>query len=751
MSKLFGILKRHALRIVISLAILIFFLLQAGPPISSNFLQALEHRAYDVRLQLTMPNTVDTRIVIIDIDDKSLKEIGHWPWPRETLAKLLDLLFHTYHIDVLGMDVVFAEADNSSGLHQLDELARGDLRHETSFLTTLEKLRPALDYDQLFAKSIQEHKVALGYTFNSAQSQNSIQSFEEIGDLPTPTVSAEQLKENGLIYRFPGRGFVTNLPIFQRSATAAGHFTSAPDADGIIRKIPILFGYNGNLYESLSLAVTRLALGVDRVELGPIHPTSSASPSLEYLQIGDRHIPVDNNLQTYIPYRGQWGSFPYVSATDILHERIPEKDRLTNTIALLGTTAQGLMDLRSTPMQRVYPGVEVHANLISGILDNQLRYSLPYQNSVEVSLLIGVGLIMILLLPLFSPLIATLGTLMLSGIIIGINMFLWNNHIVFPLAPTLLLILFLFIFNMSYGFFVETTNKRYLTHLFGQYIPPELVDKMNKHLGQKFTLESESRDMTVLFSDVRGFTTISEGLEPKELSELMNAYLTPMTRIIHDHRGTIDKYMGDAIMAFWGAPLSDPLHARHAIEAAMQMLKQLKEMQPQFKAHGWPEIKIGVGLNTGIMNVGNMGSQFRMAYTVLGDAVNLGSRLEGITKQYGVQLIVSETTKAAAPEYIYRELDRVRVKGKEHPVAIYEPIGLHDKVSQDELEEIIFYEKALDYYRTQHWDLAQAQFAQLHSQHPNRLLYKIYADRVEYFLNHPPGNDWDGVYTFTTK
>jgi adenylate cyclase len=254
-----------------------------------------------------------------------------------------------------------------------------------------------------------------------------------------------------------------------------------------------------------------------------------------------------------------------------------------------------------------------------------------------------------------------------------------------------------------------------------------------------------------MFSDVRGFTSISEGLEPKQLSELMNQLLTPMTRVIHQQRGTIDKYMGDAVMAFWGAPLPDPDHARHAINAALEMIAKLDDINALFKLKGWPQVRIGIGINTGTMNVGNMGSEFRMAYTVLGDAVNLGSRLEGLTKGYGADIIVSETTAKAAPQYAYRELDVVRVKGKDKPVAIFEPLGPAGAIDARRVDEIKLYRQALKYYRSQQWDQAELQFLNLAKASPSSQLYKMYAERVAHFRKNPPGANWDGVFTHMSK
>jgi adenylate cyclase len=740
------VVKRHALRAGLSLAILLFFVLHALKIIEWNFIDALEHKLYDARLELTLPNTTDSRIVIVDIDEHSLSVIGRWPWNRAVMAKLIDQLFDTYQIDVLGMGAMFVEPDNSSGLKKLEELAQGPLKEASAFLDILTGLRNTLDYDKVFANSLENRRIVLGYALTTAQEAT---AGIETGQLPQPAFTQSEVQAHRLKY-IEGRGFAANLPLFQASALTAGHFNMEPDSDGIVRRIPMLYGYKGQLYESLALAVTRIALGESQIKFD--FNIEGKQRHLKNLIIGDREVPVDEYLQTLVPYRGTWPRFPYVSAAEVWQGKINNPALFRNKIVLLGTTAQGLLDLRATPMENIYPGVEIHANLISGILDNNIRSTSIHQNTLEFWLLLLIGLVMITLLPLFSPLMATLGTLGLSGLLIWINLIIWvDYHLVLPLAMTLLLILSLFIFNMSYGYFIESSNKRHLTNLFGQYIPPELVDEMSKNLGNTFSMEGESRKMTVLFSDVRGFTTISEGLDSKELSELMNEYLTPMTQIIHEHRGTIDKYMGDAIMAFWGAPLHDPQHARHALDAAMEMIQHLTNMQPLFKAKGWPEIRIGIGLNTGVMSVGNMGSQFRVAYTVLGDAVNLGSRLEELTKKYGVQIIVSETTQAAVPEYLYRELDRVKVKGKDQPVAIFEPIGLRNKIDIQTVVEIGCYEQALESYRQQQWVDAQTQFAELQQQSPAQALYRLYAQRVEYFIENPPDENWDGVYTFTTK
>jgi len=334
---------------------------------------------------------------------------------------------------------------------------------------------------------------------------------------------------------------------------------------------------------------------------------------------------------------------------------------------------------------------------------------------------------------------------------LAFNFYMWEVELhVLPLAMTLYTLFAIYTINMLFGYFFETRTRSHMDSLFGQYVPPDLVKEMSRD-PENYSLASQKRELSVLFTDIRGFTTISEGLDAAELSDLMDEYLTPMTRIVHETHGTIDKYIGDAVMAFWGAPVFHPQHADQAVGAGMAMLKALEELNLDFQKKNWPEIKIGVGINTGIMNVGNMGSKFRKAYTVLGDMVNLGSRLEGITKMYGVSFVVSEATAHHAGHYAYRELDRVRVKGKERGVTIFEPLGLEEELPREVLERAGRFQHFLSLYRNQVWDEAEAILQELLVAEPDCFLYNLYLERIAYFRENPPGEDWDGVFTFVTK
>jgi len=745
---LLQIYRRHLVRIVVSLAILLVFLAHVAQWIRIDPLIGLENFAYDQRLRLFTKASPDERVVVVDIDERSLEAEGQWPWGRDKLARLVDQLFERYRVGIVGFDVVFAERDESSGLPVLRRLAESEFKDDPRFARRLAELAPSLDYDRLFAEAIEGRPVVLGYFFHDAGPGR---EKARIGTLPPPTFRPGHFTGRNIAF-LKAEGYGANLPELQAAALGAGHFNSVTDPDGVVRRVAMLYEYEGAHYEALSLAVARHALGGAKVVPGYAEGSRAGGDysGLEWLEIGDRVIPVDQHARTLVPFRGRQGSFPYVSATDVLHGRA-EPEQLRERIVLIGTSAPGLLDVRATPVQEVFPGVEIHANLIAGMLDNNIKHNPAYTLGAEFMLASVSGLFMVFLLPLLSPLRGTLATLALLVGVVATNLLVWQGmDLVLPLASGLMLLLVLYLLNTTYALFVETRGKRQLAGLFGQYVPPELVDEMAED-PQAFSLEGESREMTVLFSDVRNFTTISEGLEPRELSQLMNEFLTPLTHIIHEHRGTIDKYMGDAIMAFWGAPLHDPDHAHHALQASLKMIAELRDRQAQYRSRGWPEIRIGIGLNTGVMNVGNMGSEFRMAYTVLGDAVNLGSRLEGLTKAYGVDIIVSETTREHAPEYLYRELDRVRVKGKDRPVTIYEPVGLKEEVEKRTRDEIELYQQALRLYRAQNWDMAELQFLNLQRSAPERSLYRLYAERIVHFRHQPPPADWDGVFTYATK
>jgi adenylate cyclase len=733
-------------RLGISAAIFALFLLQSAGALGYTLLDKIEAFSYDARLLLTLPRTVDKRIVIVDLDEKSLAAEGQWPWSRTKLAELVHQLFDHYDARVMGFDIDFTEHDRTSGATLLDSLAKGPLADQPGFLERLPALRQQTDYDQAFAAALKDKPVVLGVFFKQSLPNG---EKAETAAICAPVIdsAAHSLLE---VDFFRAAGFGGNIAELQGAVPYCGFFDNpGVDKDGQFRRVPLLQEYNGQAYPSLALAVTQVALGNPAISLEFDPPEIKNSLHLERLRLGQAAAPVDGQAAIYVPYRGPQGSFPYVSATDVLHGQV-DPAVLKGAIVLVGTTSAGLLDFRSTPIANVFPGVEVHANIVSGLLDGRIKQKAPYYTGVEAVLLIIIAALMTVLYPRLSPL---MGGLLVLGIIAAVTIIgfgAWSGGLfITPLGIPVVFVLTLFLAQMLYSYFGESRGKREITKLFGEYVAPEVVEEMA--LAGKASMEGNIRDMTVLFTDVRGFTTISEKFEAKELSELMNQFLTPLTAVIYKHRGSVDKYMGDAIMAFWGAPLEDAAHKQNALEAAMEMVQALRTLDEPFKARGWPPLHIGVGLNSGQMRVGNMGSDFRRAYTVMGDPVNLGSRLEGLTKKYGVAIICSESTRAGAPDWAFRDLDLVKVKGKTEPVAIYEPLGPKDGVDAALRQDLSRLRQALRAYRAQRWDEAEREFFGLSRSGRPHPLYELYLERIAEKRLHPPPPDWDGSIAFDSK
>jgi adenylate cyclase len=708
------------------------------------YIDQIENLLYDTRVRLSAERGIDDRIVIVAVDEPSLAEHGHWPWTRDKLALLLQQLFN-YKISVVGFDMVFPERDESADVDILRVLAAE--QNDKNFIQRLDQFEPLLDRDIMFAESMVYGPVIMGYYFDTNEETAYI-----TGTLPYAAFDLhESMMESVFLPR--AAGFSSNLPVLMENAYGGG-FISNPliDDDGVVRRAPLLHEYNLSVYESLSLSVA--ATYFNDISL-PIFVDASRwmgdYPPLEGLELASKPIPIDPQGGVLVPYRGPAGSFNYVSAMDIMDGTVEDPSLLDGKIALIGATAPGLQDLRSTPFGSIYPGVEVHANLIAGVLDSKFRWEPAYTAAAEMITVAAFGLLGALLLPVLSPIISTLITGALGGFALAFNFYMWEVELhVLPLAMTLYTVFAIYTINMLFGYLFETRSRSHMDSLFGQYVPPDLVKEMSRD-PEHYSLASQKRELSVLFTDIRGFPTISEGLDADELSHLMDKYLTPMTRIVHESQGTIDKYIGDAVMAFWGAPVFHPHHADQAVGAGLAMLAALDKLNVVFQKKGWPEILIGVGINTGQMSVGNMGSSFRKAYTVLGDAVNLGSRLEGITKIYGVSMIVSETTAHSAARYCYRELDKVRVKGKEKPVTILEPLGLEDEMSKEDHEKARAFKHFLFLYRRQDWKPAAEALRSLLQNEPDCFLYQLYEKRIKHFEEHPPKADWDGVFTHETK
>jgi adenylate cyclase len=746
-------LSRHGPRIAVTLLPLILAILHAVGMVPMGVLQRLDDLAYDARLRATMPSTLDERVVIVDIDEKSLAEIGRWPWGRHHMARLVNTLFDDQKIAVLGFDTVFAEADDSAGLSELRRLAQGALADQPDFVQRVEALAPELDHDDQFAKALDGRPVVLGYYFTSDREGR------VSGVLPAPAIAADTLGGR----RIPATqwdGFGANIPALANAAPRAGFFNSLTDRDGVVRALPLLAEYQGQYYESLALAMFRVLLGEPQVSPG--FPQQRYLPSdyqaLDSLRLQKGasvlSIAVDERVAALVPFRGRGGphggSFRYVSAADLLAGRVPPGD-LANKIVLVGTTAPGLLDLRATPVGEAYPGVETHANLITGLLDGDWLTRPDYALGYELLTLVAAGLILALGLPLLSATRAVLLSVAVVAGVIALNTWLFVGHgLVLPLASTLVMSAFAFALNMSYGYLVESRAKRDLAHLFGTYVPPALVDEMVKDPAS-YSMQAQMRELTVMFCDMRGFTHLSETMNPVELQGLLNTVFNQLTNVIRVRRGTIDKYMGDCVMAFWGAPVAMSDHAALAVQAALDMSSTLRTINAERLAQGLAPIGVGVGLNTGDMCVGDMGSDLRRSYTVIGDAVNLGSRLEGLSRLYGVDVVASEFTRAQAPDFIWQPLDQVRVKGRAQAVHIYAPVCQKDQLTPALAQELALWDRALDAWRAQAWAVCEQLLVELQRMSEEKVLYRLYAERVVSMNALPPDSGWEGIAVFETK
>jgi adenylate cyclase len=747
------LLSRHWPRIAVTLIPLVFALMHASGILRIGVLQRLDDIIYDARLRATMPKTLDDRIVIVDIDEKSLAEIGRWPWARNRLAELVEELQDRQKTALLGFDVVFAEADESSGLKRLKQLAQAELKDQPGFSEKLNQLQASLDYDAVFAKAIEKRPVVMGYYFTSDRDGR------VNGVLPAPVMGRDAL--GGRPIKFTSwNGYGANIELLAKAAPLGGFFNSITEGDGVVRSIPLLAEYKGQYYESLALAMFRMLAGLPKVEPGfpPEKFLTRNYQGLEsiLLRQGGKTlaIPVDDRVATLVPFRGNGGadggSFRYISAADVLSKRLAP-GALKDKIVLVGTTAPGLLDLRVTPVGETYPGVETHANVISGFLDGKVFVKPDYAVGFEIVILLFSGLTLAFALPLLSASRAVVVSLAVIGAIAGLNFWLYSGYgLVLPLASALVMGLTAFALNMSYGYFVESRSKRELANLFGTYVPPELVDEMVKD-PDSYSMKATTKELTVMFCDMRGFTKMSETMEPTQLQALLNSVFSRLTDLIRGNRGTIDKYMGDCVMAFWGAPVDTPEHAELAVKTALEMSNAVRRINEEHKTKGLPEIGIGIGLNTGTMCVGDMGSDIRRSYTVIGDAVNLGSRLEGLSKTYGVDIVVSESTRKLASDFAWQELDKVRVKGKDQAVAIFWPLAPADRIDKDNVSELKTWGAALKAYRAQDWDQCDVQLLNLQRLNGKKFLYRLYAERVASMRLLPFDPEWDGATNFETK
>ena len=661
-------------------------------------------------------------VVIVDIDEKSLKELGQWPWSRNKFAKVIDNLT-SMGAGVIGLDIVFAERDNSSPVKVMREAGL--------------ELKGLPDYDKIAADSIGNSPTILGYIF----------ALENDGIKPSgsPAVSSIVVEK--------GRGEVDflinpyratlNIPQIQNAAYSSGFFNTVPDSDGIVRSVPLLMRYDGVVYPALSLEMVRAAAGVKKIEV------FYDEIGVRGVAIGKIEIPTDRFGRLLVNYRGPAKTFKYISAADIYSGKIDKKE-IEGKFVLIGTSAAGLLDLRATPFDSVYPGVEAHANAIDNMLKGDFMYRPSWAEGANVALIFATVAATVAVVSFASAGISSVLFVLLAGSLLYFEYFmLFNDGIVLNVLFPLMAMSLTFVSLTLMNYFLESRQKDFIKAKFAKKVSPAVVEDLLKHSDMN-SFEIKEKFVTIFFSDIRGFTTLSEAMgSPKALIGLLNEYMTPMVDIIVKSKGTVDKFIGDAIMAYWNAPNEVANHQDAAVSSAVTQIKALQELNKRLIEEKKPTIDIGIGINTGDVTVGEMGSYGRADYTIIGDPVNLASRLEGLNKPYHSHIIISEFTKSGLKnDYIIRELDLVRVKGKHEPVAIFEVLdfGVPDEGQKKELDS---YTNALSLYRGSRFGEALTEFRVLFEK-SGTFLYQVYIERCEHFIQNPP-TDFDGVFTFTTK
>ena len=702
--------------------------------------EELRDRTFDT-FQVMKPRAKAARpVTIVDIDEPSLAKLGQWPWPRTDLADLIINLTNLGAV-AIAFDVVFSEPDRLN-----PEAAAGTMRYLDE--ATRAKLRSLPSNDQILADAMRRSRVVLGETGLAA-----VRS-ELNKDLPLTGFATLGVDAEAFLFKFPG--LLRNIPILEKSAAGRGLFTIKTERDGIIRRVPMVLQAQGAMMPSLSLEILRVITST------PTLLNKSERAGIKSVVVRGLEIPTDRNGQIWIHFARQDPSI-YVSAADVLDGSVPP-DKIKGKLVLIGTSAVGLNDIKTTPVSSVMPGVEVHAQVLESVLtgDELSRPSAMIVAELFTALILG--LLVIVLLPNLGPVMLVVVGALFASLLAGTSWYFYTQHKVlidftYPLLSTTAIYLTL-IFS---SFVREQSQRRQIRSAFGQYLSPALVEQLAQS-PEKLVLGGEEREMTIMFSDVRGFTSISESYkhDPQGLTALMNRFLTPLTNAILARKGTIDKYMGDAIMAFWNAPLDDVQHQINACEAAVDMLERIDELNQQREleakqgGHVYIPLNVGVGLNTGTCVVGNMGSDLRFDYSVLGDSVNLASRLEGQSKEYGFPIIVgSKTALAAKDRFAILELDFIMVKGKKEPEVIYAIAGREDVAHSGRFQRLRNLTiEMLACYRSRDWEGALAAIERGRTSDDARtlkLLYDLYEARILNYQKNPPPADWNGAFALLTK
>ncbi|HPW23529.1 MAG TPA: CHASE2 domain-containing protein [Smithellaceae bacterium] len=718
-----------------------------------RFLRFMELKSLDLRIASRGTQLPGSETVIAVIDEKSLSKLGRWPWSRATMAQLVNMLTAA-GAKAIGFDVVFSEPDESAHLQTIDnlihEIKKSGIKDE-NIIYLLDQKKAVGDADALLAHSMSRAKnITLGYFFHLSlkdvehlSGKDILEKSKLISNSRYQLINAprKDAGEDALIHAYAPE---TNLKILSQTAANSGYFNIIADSDGVMRWLPLVIKCRGDYYVSLAVSLLQQYLGWPPLAL------SLHEHGVDSVRIGNIKIPTDEAGRLLINYRGPAKTFPHYSIADIIEGKIPSES-LRDKIVLVGATAVGIYDLRVTPFGPVYPGVEIHATVIDNILHRDFLIHSGWIKFIDICAIILLGLVAGFIVPRLRAVSGIIATFLLLVAFVVANVFIfayfnvWLN-LIYPVLTMLAVYLGITVFR----YISEEREKKKIKDAFQYYLTASVIDEILKDPA-KLKLGGDKKELTVLFSDIRDFTTISEKLTPEELVALLNEYLTAMTNIVFRYDGLLDKYMGDAIMAVYGAPLYQPDHAKRACLTALAMMDELRKLQDKWREENRPALDIGIGISTGDMVVGNMGSEMRFDYTVMGDMVNLGSRLEGVNKEYGTNIIISEFTYKAVSDIVTcRELDWVQVKGKQKPVKIYELLG--EKKDENRWGDLLVaFHTGLSLYREGRWDEAIACFQKVLTAWPEDGPSRVYIERCEKLKTEPFVQPWNGVFTMRAK
>ena len=700
-----------------------------------SWVTAIDNFIYDAHLNLwSKKQKIDnTPIAIIDIDNKSLLEQGAWPWPKAKFVQLVQQI-QMQNAAIIAFTFIFSESKPDIATNYLKKILTHK-SHDTELINVLNELIYQYEGKELFADVIGKNNVVLGLMFNQSS------EFKR-GALPAPAmiVSDSGNLNNLLIPSF--NGYIANLPILQENAKSVGFVTGIEDSDGIIRRSPLLAVYKSGIYLSLALQATKSFFHYPKIEIQ--FTTIGNNQAVSQVILGNKNIHTDNSGAILIPYLNS-NVFPHYSATDLLNQRLP-KNLLSNKLVFIGISIPGLGDLHPTPLSSLSPSVDIQANIASAIMNDFVLYTPYWSKGVEITLTILLGILLAVILPFLRAIALAITLIVLIGTTFYVDNWLWNKGLIFSFSVPLLMIIGLITMNLIYGFLFESRQHDKLYKQFSEYVPSEYAKQLSEKYDEN-ELTTEICLITVMFIDIRHFTSMAETLNVIQVKELLTKFFTPLTEIIVKYNGTVDKYVGDMIVAFWKIKADDFSQDQLPLEAALAIQDKIKELKLDLIEYNLPIIEAGIGINTGEVILGEIGSHLRRSFTVLGDTVNLGSRIQDLTKFYKAKIIIGENTYfRIRDKFIFRHLDKVIVKGKQTPTEVYQLICKKEIATPELLRELSLHELALTHYYKQEWASAYKMFSSLTRTFPKVKIYYIYLNRIKEFMQKPPGANWNGTY-----